>query len=1016
VKTCALFAAALSLLAGPAAAQEPANESTVVTATASQSGGTAVRIGRPIEVDPEERSVCKKDLPNGRITLSLEGLRWDDWNEMCDRLIGFLRPSTSSVAVSLAKDSERLLADTGYFGAVVCTATASRGELTCAMSPQPVVADVEVDGDLPWLLLEDDLRRQVFLRPGTLLGDERRTLDKQAERIVAFLERDGYFGSTAKVELHAQDDDAPPNDSVRVHAEVEPGKAVNLGKVDIKGPPDLPREEIEETLRHYWFLEVWARRFTPNQFDDDLEEITRMLQKNGWPEAYVVGHYEVDLASDSVNVTLEVQTGPKVIVQFKGNRELDHDDLMEKVTFEEAGSADVVEIEKTVEAIKEEYQEEGYFQVEVTSDVEYRDTAAGAASDVNQRGSGSQKIVTFFVKEGPRAEVENIRLVGNKAFTEEQILDETELKTKTNGFLRTGRWIDERIDRDEYAIRRFYRLNGYAVARVKAERKMIDQEKMEIVFHVQEGPLRKVDKVDVEGMPEGIDVAEMKKRMRLIENAPYVEGRLVSDRREILTTLASAGYPEAVVNRRLKVPYKTEPGNAEIVYRIEPGRRSTFGGFLVRGNFRTAESVIEHELDLEPGEPLDLVALSEAKQRLRSLGVFSSVDLKPLNQWANTSETWLLVELAERDQLALDLVGSFATDDLFSIGADFRDPNFLGRAINFDISARLANASEVGIPAARIGNQDFLRLRLQAPHPLGLPFNADYSAFYSFQDSPTFVQRTMGITAGINRVLLAETACKACPQVTARLGYELISSEGTYKDPLQEGDPRSFSDRVPFARIVPGLRVSRLDSPVDPRSGYAADLRLELAHRILAGPINGADFWRAITGMQGYLKLGTPFREDLTETLRFGGPVVLAAAADYGVAHPWAKTESLPNSESFYYGGDTSVRGMRRRASQQGFPDANYMFTGTLELRWYFLQGSFGALQIAALSDYGTVSYDMGELFKEETISVGGAIRYVTPVGPLSVAYAVPVMKPDAIPDEDAPDSGTLHIAFGYSF
>ena len=71
-----------------------------------------------------------------------------------------------------------------------------------------------------------------------------------------------------------------------------------------------------------------------------------------------------------------------------------------------------------------------------------------------------------------------------------------------------------------------------------------------------------------------------------------------------------------------------------------------------------------------------------------------------------------------------------------------------------------------------------------------------------------------------------------------------------------------------------------------------------------------------------------------------------------------------------------------------------------------------------AISDLGTTSYALGDLFKETTWTAGAAFRWVTPVGPLAVAYAIPIIRPAAF--ENNPDTGSaagrLHIYFGYTF
>lgn len=970
---------------------------------AAQASDEQLGVRHAIELDPSNQSTCEVGENGSKVTLNLEGLRWKRWEKFCGNLKSYLRVDKEPITAATATTSERLLEETGFFEAVTCTATVARAEMTCFMSPEPMVRDVEVEGSLPFVMLEEDIRRQIFLRPGVVIREDEGTITKQEDRLRNYLERHGFFDSDVRIDLKEGSSGAQPNAPRKVEANVSAGPSVTIRDIQVTGATPEVEEDIKDRLRRYWVFNVFPRRFQPDVFEEDVDEITKRLQKDGYPEARVSGNYDLDLPNKKVNLKLDVDPGPKMTLKFEGNREIDADDLEDATTFLESGSLDSVEVERSTEKIKEAYQIEGYYAVKVTPEVKDEDG----------------RKITFKIEEGPRAKVTSVILRGVKELPLDEVETAANLKTNTGGVFTSGRWVDSRVKRDISAIKSAYRLRGFAVTTVDVGRKVLPDNNLEVLFEVREGPRRKVAQVLFSGVPPELKAEDLKKRMRLIEGAPFVEGRLVSDRREVLTVLAASGYPRASVGRKLKVPYKTEAGDAYFEYAIDAGERAHFGGFLVRGAFRTRESVIADELSLSPGEPLDLLALSEAKQRLRALGVFTSVDLKALDQENAGKDTWLLVEVTERDNRTLDGVFSYSTDDGLALGADFRDQNFIGRAIHLQLSARLSNASQLLIDQ-HIGRRDSLSANIQAPHPLGLPFNLEYRAYYSYEDKTNplpggmldgFTLRRVGTGAAISRPLITLDMCSLCPELTGRLGYELASVEGIDWASTPSAELAN-TPNVTIARIVPALIARKLDSPVDPRRGYGADLRFEVASSALAGPLNGgANFWRLMSSVEGYVTAGKPGETELSESVTIGGPLVIAQNLAYAVGHPYGGTHELPITETFYYGGDLSVRGISERASWDNIRLANYMFRGTTELRYYFLQTSIGSFQLAALSDYGMVARHLGALFSQPTITAGGAFRYITPVGPVSIAYAVPILKADGITD-----NGRLHISFGYSF
>jgi outer membrane protein assembly factor BamA len=496
---------------------------------------------------------------------------------------------------------------------------------------------------------------------------------------------------------------------------------------------------------------------------------------------------------------------------------------------------------------------------------------------------------------------------------------------------------------------------------------------------------------------------------------------LEDDRRQVLAALGAAGYLHGDVETHVTPIGAGETGDVALLFVVRPGPRALFEGVFVRGNFRSEAALVDEALQLEPGDPLDLVAVGRARRRLRNLGIFTSVELRPAGPARSNGETWLLAAVQERTARSADAVVSFATDELFGVGADYLDVNLLGRAVRLSVQLRLSNASEpfgrgcggppdagaatgVDLRCGRIGNRDLAQLVTHTPRPGGLPFDVETTTLYDYQDKPVYRERRLGQTLSLVHTFEA-------PVFTLGLGYELVTAyfyarEVTATRPL--GLPSAT-----IGRIVPRLGLERRDSFTDPHHGWKLDLRLEVAHAALAGPLpDGASFVRVILSGSVFVQLVRGDSELRESAMFFGGPLVLALAAGVGLAEPWAGAKDIPASEAYYYGGDQSVRGIPERASALGVPGARYLATGSAELRWYILQRlGLGPFQLAPFVDVGAVSSVPSALAGNLTVSLGAALRYVTPVGPLSLAWARPVRRPASIPG-----MGRFHFSFGYTF
>ncbi len=946
----------------------------------------------------------------GQIELLLQGHVWRGWHSFCDTLGRYVSPGRPPWTEVNAEETQRLLLSTGFFSRADCGIGPGGISMSCRVVPERIVYDVTFGGEIPAAVLAEDMRRRVFLRPGTLLGEEEReSIERQRRRLEDFLRREGYFGSVVRIRPEVRSG-AQPNEAVCLAAEVRPGRTVTLRHVEVHGEHPLEHDEIVARLTHNWLLWWFPVRFRPIQMEEDVEDITRLLNERGYPEARVIGDWRLDLPNEAVDVILRIDAGPRVVIDFEGNRRVRDRHLLDLMTFEEAGIVDPVEMEETAARIRERYQEQGYDETKV--DVRFEEP-----------GDGTLR-VTFVIDEGDRRHISRVALLGNEQYSDRELFDRVTLMSRPRGLLGGGRFVEAWVEVDRRAIRSFYRERGYGAASVSAVKNVLDDGTLEVAFEIWEGPRRVVGEVLVTGVPEDVDLSSLLGRLRLIEGAPFVSEHVGHDHRELLATLAAHGYTRGDLRREMDPPPPDAGGIVPINYEIDAGPKSRLAGILVRGNFRTRTRLIEDQLGLSPGDDLDLVALGVARRRLRSLGPFASVDLVPLDDWRGFEETWLLVELQERDVRTLDGVFSFSTDERFTLGADYRDHNLLGRAIRLDLRLRLGRVFGDVHPALEfLGTTDSFDGQLRAPTPLGMPFDLEGTTFYLHEDKRSHRQEYLSMGIGAVRDLGRRPDCSWCPSVIGSFRYEVVAGVWENKEdggedwPEQEAQDDLGAGRANVGRLVPALSFDKRDAFVDPTQGYSGDLRLELAHSSLAPIGEGYSFLRMVGSSQVYWRAGTPLRRRLRGERYLGGPVVIAGAVNFGGALPYGASDSLPEAEAFFYGGDYSVRGLSSRASRPGAP---FLFVGNLEARWYLLEGfGFGALQVAAFADYGTVARSFNSLFEENTVSVGPAVRYVTPVGPISLSWGVPIVVPERI-EADMSDLarrwGKLHLSFGYAF
>src|SRR6266849_9984692 len=173
-------------------------------------------------------------------------------------------------------------------------------------------------------------------------------------------------------------------------------------------------------------------------------------------------------------------------VLFSGNKKQDASTLLEKIDLKLGTVYNPVEVNRAADKLKEIYEQEGYFEVGITPEVEKL-----ADGDVT---------VTFKIAEGRRITIEQIAIEGTQGLTPKQVRGAMETQEREFYVLR-GTVQRQRLDDDVDRIIQLYNDHGYVQARVEKSEIDVDRENARATIRivVVEGPQFKVGGVDVTG-------------------------------------------------------------------------------------------------------------------------------------------------------------------------------------------------------------------------------------------------------------------------------------------------------------------------------------------------------------------------------------------------------------------------------------------------------------------------------------------------------------------------------------
>jgi outer membrane protein assembly factor BamA len=248
------------------------------------------------------------------------------------------------------------------------------------------------------------------------------------------------------------------------------------------------------------------------------------------------------------------------------------------------------------------------------------------------------------------------------------------------------------LEKDLARIQRFYRARGYYDATTRAARALTDdRDRVSVEIVVEPGAPVRVTRIDlpgIEGLPKSA-IENAHDALELKIGSPLDERGFHEDARALETALANDGFAFVRVEERatVAVTHKT----ATLEYRVSAGPQAVIGDVQIEGLGSFDRRVVYGKLRLDPGEPFSRRALERARRRVANLGVFSSVEVKPVLDHPDNPRVPVRVVVSEGGTRAVHIGAALETDTIRSraaVRAGWESRNFLGglRKLSLDVT------------------------------------------------------------------------------------------------------------------------------------------------------------------------------------------------------------------------------------------------------------------------------------------------------------------------------------------
>jgi outer membrane protein insertion porin family len=395
--------------------------------------------------------------------------------------------------------------------------------------------------------------------------------------------------------------------------------------------------------------------------------------------------YDTDFFSDvkiSFNqdvLTINVAENP--IVNFfyvNGVKDSDLDQVNKIITLKENSIFSSSKLKKDIEATREFLNASGYYQASITPEV--------IKIDNNQ----INLIINIDKKE--ILKIKNIYFIGNKYFSNSQLMDV--ITSTEDGWWKifsTSALSEQRIEYDKQLLKDFYRSKSFYDAQIESAFASIDKNnKFTLTYSINSGKKYKFGDYDlkVSGLVlKDEDINEIKNiSNKLLKNEFYSPLTIDKINKQITVFLENKKFNNFEINIQ---DLKVTDDKINIIVQLNEGQKSLVNKINVKGNTITEEKVIRDNLIISEGDQLNSTKLKKSIDNVKSKQLFSKVDYKiEDSDKKNFKDLNLFVKEQPTGNISAG-VGYGTNGGLFE--ASINERNFLGQGINLNFTGRLSS-------------------------------------------------------------------------------------------------------------------------------------------------------------------------------------------------------------------------------------------------------------------------------------------------------------------------------------
>ncbi len=689
--------------------------------------------------------------------------------------------------------------------------------------------------------------------------------------------------------------------------------------------------------------------------------------------------HDVELKKEGNVLIVRVVERPSIAeIIIEGNDLLEKDPLLDglkNIGLAEGRVYNRSLLDKVNQELFRQYYSQGYYGVSVTPTV-----------SPLERNRVSIRVT---IVEGNSAQIKDINITGNKAFTEDFLLKKFKLSIPAAYYFwsDSDQYAKEKFSADIETLRTYYLDKGYLNFKITSTQVSIspNKESIYLTINLSEGEQYKISKIDVVG-DYVISKDELIKLSSVVAGDMFSQKEVLKTKQKFTERLGEGGYAFSTIN---VVPEIDEIAKSvAVTFYIDPGKKAYVRRIVFIGNDKTKDQVLRREMRQFEGGWFSAKKVKRSRLRLQRLGYFETVDITTPPVPGTLDQIDIIVKVVERASGSIELTAGYGGDQGFSLGASLSQQNFLGTGNKFGF--KINNSKTNTIYSMNFNNPYFT--------PEGI--SRGYNFFFRQTDTADTAISSYSTDDWGGAISFGFPISEE-ERISVGIGYDRLKLKTITSTPQRILDfVNDNGDEYAAYRLTAGWSSDTRNQYYFPTSGSLHSASLELT-------FPGSDLT--------YYKMNYRYRwlYPLAEKITF------SYDGSLGFGDGFDKSEKLPFFQNYYAGGISTVRGYKSSSLGPRDPyDAdnpiggNARILSSLELIFHLPFVETDSARIVTFIDAGNVfdtveeSVDIGDI----RATAGVAIQWLSPLGSMVFSYGYPLN------DRDGDDVKGFQFTMGSSF